>query len=322
MNRRWLPWLPGLLLAACSTVTVAPVVPLLELGTGGRAGSWVASDGSRFGVGAWRPPGRVKVVVVAVHGLSGAATDFAPLGENLARRRTAVYAFDLRGQGLDPVVSRRGNLRNLDDGVRDLGEFTALVRQRHPRARLVWYGESMGALICLHAAGRKPAPALDGLVLASPVIDFKESLAWWQNALFRAGVVVAPQRRLDFAELGKSRGAEIANAHVTRDRAYEASLEKAPHALNAYSLQFIDTLFRHIRGSEEVARSVTVPTLILYAGHDVFIQPVQVERVAAAIPARDKTLRLFPDAYHLLLHDDDRAEVLVVIDRWLAHLLK
>ncbi|OAI41892.1 hypothetical protein AYO41_05110 [Verrucomicrobia bacterium SCGC AG-212-E04] len=267
----------------------------------------------------WVPARRARVVVIAVHGLSGASLDFKPLGMHLARRGTAVYAFELRGQGLDPQVDRRGNLANLDDCVRDLGAFTTLVRARHPRTKFVYYGESMGAMLCLYAVAAPGRPAVDGLILASPVIDFERSINWWQTALLRTGLILTPQHRLDFAELGKSQAPE---AHITRDRAYEASLETAPHALSKYSLRFIDTLFRHIRGSRDAARAVTVPTLVLYAGHDVFIKPPQVERIVATMPARDKTLRFFPTSYHLLLHDYDRDKVLREIDRWLSRLLR
>ena len=308
-----------MLLVSLGVATVRPNPPALEIVARAGRGSWIAPDGSLFGVRAWLPATPAPLVVIAVHGLSGASSDFQPLGAHLARWGAAVYAFELRGQGLDPQIDRRGNLQNLDDCVRDVWTFTALVRARHPHAKFVYYGESMGAMLCLHAVARAEPPAVDGLILASPVIAFENTTTWWQTALFRAGLAVSPQQRLDFAELGKS---QAADAHITRDRAYEAGLESAPHAINKFSLRFMDTLFRHIQGSEEAARAVTVPTLILYAGHDVFIKPAQVERVAALIASRDKTMRLFPDSYHLLLHDYDHDKVLAEIDRWLARLLK
>lgn len=308
-----------MLLSSLGLAALPPSPTALELGDRDTHGGWVAPDGSRFGVRAWLPARRARLVVIAVHGLSGATSDFQALGPHLARHGIATYAFELRGQGLDPQIDRRGNLKNLDACVSDLEAFTTLIRARHPATKIVYYGESMGAMLCLYAVAKAGSPVVDGLVLASPVIAFENPTTWWQTALFRTGLVFTPQHRLDFAELGKSQNAD---AHVTRDRAYEASLETAPHALNKFSLRFLDTLFRHIEGSKDVAPRVTVPTLILYAGHDVFIKPPQVERVAALIPSHDKQLRLFADAYHLLLHDDDRAEVLAEIDRWLAHLLK
>ncbi len=309
----------GVVLASLGVASVLPSPPALEIMARAGCGSWVASDGSRFGLRAWLPARRARLVVIAVHGLSGASSDFQPLGAHLARRGAAVYAFELRGQGSDPQIDRRGNLQNLDDCVRDIGEFTALVRVRHPQAKFVYYGESMGAMLCLHSVAKARPPVVNGLILASPVIDFENSTTWWQTALFRTGLVFTPQHRLDFAELGRS---SVVDARMTRDAAYQAGLETAPHAISKFSLRFIDTLFRHIQGSTEAARAVTVPILILYAGHDVFIKPPQVERVAALIPSRDKQLQLFPDSFHLLLHDSDRDKVLAEIDRWLKRLIK
>ncbi len=309
----------GVLLPGLSLAGAPPNPPALEIAPHAARGSWVAPDGSRFGVRTWLPARCPRLVVIAVHGLSGATSDFQPLGAHLARRGVAVYAFELRGQGLDPQVDRRGNLADLGDCVRDLGAFTSLVRARHPHARLIYYGESMGAMLCLHAVGKPGAPAVAGLILASPVIDIQNPTTWWQTALFRTGLVFTPQHRLDFAELGKSQSVD---ARLTRDEAYQAGLETAPHAISKFSLRFIDTLFRHIQGSPEAARAVTMPTLVLYDGHDLFIKPAQVERVVALMPTPDKTLRFFPDSYHLLLHDNDRDKVLAEIDRWLARLMK
>lgn len=306
--------LPGLCLAAAP-----PNPPTLEIAARSDRGSWVAADGSRFGVRAWRPGRRARLVVIAVHGLSGAALDFQPLGAHLARRGVAVYAFELRGQGSDPQVDRRGNLADLDDCVRDLGAFTGLVRSRHPHAKFVYYGESMGAMLCLQAVVKPGTPAVEGLILASPVIDIKDPTTWWQTVLFRTGLIITPQHRLDFAELGKSQSVD---ARLTRDDAYQAGLETAPHAISKFSLRFIDTLFRHIQGSPDAARLVALPTLVLYNGHDIFIKPAQVENVVALMPTPDKTLRFFPNSYHLLLHDYDRDKVLAEIDRWLARLME
>ena len=89
-----------------------------------------------------------------------------------------------------------------------------------------------------------------------------------------------------------------------------------------YSLpRFLPTSKNRSEMINTLLTAVTVATLVLYAGHDVFIKPSMVEGIVATMPARDKTLRFFPASYHLLLHDYDRDTVLREIDRWLSRLL-
>ena len=110
---------------------------------------WKSPDGEAFSYSLWAadvPPGQApRAVVVAVHGLSGAALDYEPLGSHLARHGVATYALELRGQGNDPVPQRRGDLEQIGDWFADLSAFFALVRGLQPGARFYYYGESMGA---------------------------------------------------------------------------------------------------------------------------------------------------------------------------------
>jgi alpha-beta hydrolase superfamily lysophospholipase len=89
------------------------------------------------------------VVIIGIHGFCGASIDYANLGNHLLRHqpKTGLYAYEVRGQGSDPIRERRGDIGDPKDWYRDLFAFTQLVQEQHPDAKIVWYGESMGALI-------------------------------------------------------------------------------------------------------------------------------------------------------------------------------
>ena len=169
---------------------------------------WQAADGSCFNTIAWTPAaseaGQVHpaALVLAIHGLGGAGSDFRPLGETLAEAGIAVHAPDLRGQGNDPAIARRGNVGDLREVVRDLRSFVAGLAAAHPGVPLFLYGESMGAMLALHlAAGWEEAGAWGGdapagLILASPVIAFEVPLDWWRRTWFRVLLGLAPGFRL------------------------------------------------------------------------------------------------------------------------------
>jgi alpha-beta hydrolase superfamily lysophospholipase len=69
--------------------------------------------------------------------------------------------------------------------------------------------------------------------------------------------------------------------------------------------------------SLHLAPQIQIPSLVLSAGQDVFIHPKQIEDWFQKIGAPDKTLRLYPEAHHLLWNDWDKEQVLVDIQEWL-----
>ena len=83
----------------------------------------------------WQPaPGTaIRGIVIAVHGLSGATSDFWFIGDTLPKQGFIVYAYDLRGQGHDPVVSDRGDIQSAKQWLRDLETFHLLVKRKHPK---------------------------------------------------------------------------------------------------------------------------------------------------------------------------------------------
>src|SRR5437868_13728509 len=112
---------------------------------------WNAPDGETFSYSLWGVDPlvdeRPAAVVVAVHGLSGAALDYEPLGSHLTQHHIVTFALELRGQGNDPHVPRRGDLEQIDDWFKDLSGFFLFVRCRYPDAPIYYYGESMGAAL-------------------------------------------------------------------------------------------------------------------------------------------------------------------------------
>ena len=275
---------------------------------------FTASDGSVFSYSLWET-GEPRAVMFAVHGLSGAALDFEPLGRRLAPLGFVTCAPELRGQGNDPLPARRGDLDRLETWFADLHAFFAQVRAQHPDLPVYFYGESMGAAILtrfLAQASAEDAPA--GLILASPVIAIEARLPFWLNLIFRIVLAVWPGYRLDLRPLAKR---DKSPRIVTRDEAHRTWYAKAPHKLDVFTLRFFKRLEQLINGCSAAAARVRLPVLVLYAGNDVFIRPELVERFFARLASSDKELTLYPNSYHLLLHDHDCEAVLDRIVAWL-----
>ncbi len=277
-------------------------------------GVWRARDGKTLTRKGWyqaRSPARAAVVLV--HGLNGSVDDFTPLIDALAPAGYRFHAFGLRGQGGDPDARRRGDLRDWRRLRDDVVDFAQLVGTEAAGRPVFVFGESMGALCALQAAGDG---AFAGLILSSPVVRFREetTLTWWQEGLVRALFRVAPWYRLDLRSLGRRPGGDPV---VTRDKAYLNTIQNAPYRIRAFSLGFYRELIRLVLATSEAAATVALPTLVLAAGQDVFVTADAVTAFFKTLAAEDKTLRVYPESYHLLVRDHDAARVIGEVRAWL-----
>ena len=275
---------------------------------------WRTHDGENREAHAWRVE-NPRAVVACIHGLSGSGEQFHPLPARLGRY--SFYALDLRGQGSDPVVARRGMTLDLETQLLDIGRFVAALRRAHEGRPIFLMGESMGALLSTAYAARDTLPReaeIDGVVLSVPVVGLQREVP-----RFLKTALALLARHFPKARLSPSRfvnGKKIAPP-LTRDTEYQESLRKKPHHLRGFSLGFLAELGELIDGSHRLAERLQRPALVLSAGKDCFVKPEQISSWFDRIPSADKTHRLYSDAYHLLWHDWDREMVMSDIEEWL-----
>ena len=275
---------------------------------------WRTEDGEERVAHAWRAK-HSKGVVACVHGLSGSGEQFAPLPERTPG--FSFYALDLRGQGNDPVKSRRGMALDVGWQMRDIGDFLSALAQEHPGEPLYLMGESMGALLAgLYASryGVGGEASISGVVLSVPVValarEVPNSVRWMLRMLGKA----FPKARLSPSLFVKGKAI---TPPITRDREYQDSLREKPHHISNFSLGFLVELGDMIDDSWTVASQLQVPTLVLAAGQDCYVRVDQIRSWFDEIAASDKTLNVYPDAYHLLWHDWDRDKVVSDLGKWL-----
>lgn len=263
-------------------------------------------------------------VVIGIHGFCGAAIDYENLGRRMVKEqpKTAVYAYEVRGQGKDPLKERRGDIDDPQKWYRDLDQFTGMVREKHPGAKIVWFGESMGALIASHNYRLKTAagepPPCDALVISSPVVKFRDDFPQWKKDLVRQVSHVTPMARLSLEALAG--GQEV---QMTHDTLHSDQSETNAWHIDKHTLRLLVTLGELIDGMPECARSFKVPTLVLHGGKDFFSKTEDVQSFFGNIPdKKDRTLRLYPDSYHLLMYDTKKEQVISDVERWLSNLPK
>jgi len=263
-----------------------------------------------------------KTVVIALHGFCGASIDYENLGKHLLEKHPdiALYAYEVRGQGLDPVVERRGDIDQAENWYRDLDTFTSLVREKHPRANIVWQGESMGSLILTNAyrseIDQGLRPACDAIIITSPVVGIRGDFPIWKKHTVRAIAKIFPSARLSLDTLSGGHSVKM-----TADSSHNEQSETNAWHVERHTLRLLIQLHDMIEEMKASASMIKVPTLVVHGGQDYFNDTADVEDFYRRLSQVPEKKRLFyPKSHHLLMYDSQKDRVIGDIGKWLEQL--
>jgi acylglycerol lipase len=319
---RWLVSLV-LLLMSMSCASWKNAKPSLSMGDR----TWSSFDGKvmPWTLAGGEPDANVKAAVITIHGLSGAASDFWMLEEEWPKFGVAVYGLQLRGQGNDPVVKKRGHVASSRLWLRDLLAFNRLVRKRHPGRPVFWYAESMGTLIALHTVtelmdkDEQDPVRPDGIIMSAPAAGLRMQASRWRMRMIYALVQMFPWVKVSLSQMA---GMDDKAIQVTADTTYGSQMAVTPHHVPKFSLRLLGEVDEMMRASRRAAGGLRMPVLVLASPHDVIADENQVQTFFESIGSKDKEIRWYRESYHLLLHDREREKVMQDATEWLRRRMR
>ena len=262
--------------------------------------AFVMPDGARLPYRAWLPAGDAEpsAVMLALHGFNDSRDAWELPAPVLAAAGIAVFAPDQRGFG---ATAARGLWAGADALADDAAEMARLLRRRYPRARLVLAGESMGGAVLMHLATRGGAPAVDGYVLLAPAVWGRAAM----NLVMQGGLWLVATLVPGMTVSRPPPGVKI----VASDN-IEALRRLARNPLTIRHTRF-DTL-RGLVDLMDLAlaaapRFPAVPALFMYGGKDTIVPEAATRATWRALPGGPVRRSYYPNGYHLLLRDLDRA---------------
>lgn len=271
-------------------------------------GVFTMPDGAVLPYRVWLPSGPADTVALALHGINDSRDAFELSGPVLAGAGVGVYAPDQRGFG---AATGRGRWPGAAALCDDAAAMARLLASRHPNARVVAIGESMGGAVLMRLAVAGGAPDIAGYVLAAPAV--------WGRA-----EMDLPLRAMLWLASHTAPGWVLANGGPVRVRATDNF--PALLRLSCDPLTLHDTRVDTVRGMVDLmddalraAAAFTAPSLFLYGGRDELVPKHAMRAAWLRLPAAASArLALFPGDYHLLLRDLGRARVLRDVLAWLA----
>ena len=306
--------LPALLLLAACAVPAPPpssappgAVPRLV------EDAWLAADGATLPVTRWLPAGEPRGVVLALHGFTEHRGVFFLLAPELAAAGYAVYAYDQRGFG---ATDSRGFWPGADQLVADARAAWRLLGERYPGIPVHLLGHSMGAAVAVLATTGADRIEPASAVLVSPAVQGWDTLPWIQRVTLRVGHSLMPGVRV------RQRWARaFVDITVTDDPMIRRRQAEDPAILRKLRIDMIHGVVGLMDAAAERVPQVPPPVLIQYGQRDDIIPAAAAcalfERMRAS-PNPGHRLALYPEGYHYLTRDLQRARTIEDIEAWLA----
>jgi len=280
-------------------------------------GMWTTYDGEEFPYRSWLPKNGQppESVIVAVHGLSGAADDFRPLGQYFEEKQTAVYSYELRGQGNDPRERRRGDIGTAEQWYRDLDAFLTLVRREHPGVPVFVYGESLGALILMNgltSLSPDNFAAIEGVAMGSPIVALRQKLPPFQDLVVHLLIRITPWLKVSLEKLGGSKPVQ-----VTSTTTHQGQMAVTPHYIEHFTFRLLGAIEKMIHNCPGGTCAIGKPLILFYPGQDVFTAAEDVDAFFKDLTLPQKEKHFYPDGFHLLLHDTSADDILKKLEAWM-----
>ena len=272
-------------------------------------------DHDHFDYLKWSNLAQPTIIIIAVHGINGAATDYDNLAQFILERREdiAIYAPETRGQGNDPNIKRRGDINRGEEWFKDLHVFSKCIQTEHPDAEIIWCGESMGSLIVTHCYANKSYFIPDRMILLAPVVSLQPHLSAWKHLLANWISYLIPRYRVTLNQISGDETVKVTQSGD--DHKEQASTNS--YYIEKFTLRLLAILGKLISSMNLIASKIDCPVIVLNGGLDYFTPSKYAKSFYTKIPESPQNKHVyFADSFHLLMYDDNRDVIFEEILDW------
>lgn len=253
----------------------------------------------------WTPDGEPKGVVVVVHGIRDHAMRYDGLAAALVGDGFVVASHDMRGHGASG--GRRQRFDSIDQLVDDVDLVVDEVRADHPSLPVFVYGHSLGGLVGTRYA-LQHEDELAGLVLSAAALKLPVEVTGGQIFAARLFGAILPNLPAQPIDDTKFVSTPAANAVFMNDPL--VAHDKLPARSARATLN-------GIRDIEGRYAEVGLPILVMHGSHDEVTDIAGSRGLVAEARSADKTLQIWDDQWHDLLHEPGADEVIARVVAWL-----
>jgi acylglycerol lipase len=300
------------LLGGCTVVNaMRPAPPDLPLDAKLPATlSFTMSDGVVLPARDWLPAQTPwRGVIVALHGFTDSRDGWEVAAPAFTAAGYAVFAPDQRGFG---DTDSRGHWVGTARMVDDAAELVAQMHARYPGLPVILMGESMGGAVAELLAARSsnaPGQGADAYVLLAPAVWGWNQMDPAVAATLIAAYALAPGWEPDPGQVGRNIAASDNWDALMR-------MGRDPLTLRRPSVAMLRGLVNLMAAAQDASAHLHGRVLMLSGRRDQLVPGRAAAAAWAKLPTNVRRA-FYPNGYHLLLRDRDRALVTADILSWL-----
>lgn len=295
------------LLAGCSPEFVPPQTsPSLPPQLGEY--SFVSFDGTRLPLRVWLPAGRIKGVIVALHGFNDYSNFIEGAAPFFTKHGLALYACDQRGFGRS---ASRGRWSGWQAMAADAATLTALIKGVYPQVPVYLLGDSMGGAVAIVAMAENHPVGVHGVILVAPAVWARSEMPWYQRLALWVAAHTIPWDKVTGQSL-KIKASDNLEMLI--------KLGKDPLVIKQTRIDVLYGLTNLMDRAFAVAGDLKAPSLILYGEKDQIIPRKAIDDFYRRLPFHSRARQqmiIYKNGYHMLLRDLQSAKVLADIVGWI-----
>jgi alpha-beta hydrolase superfamily lysophospholipase len=246
--------------------------------------------------------------VLVLHGLGEHSWRHRNTIEHLTKKGVEVVRFDFRGAG--ESGGERQWIDRFDDYVEDVLAVQRWIGVEQKPLPLFVLGHSLGGAIAIHSA-----PSLDGsirgILLDAPAFEPGAGVSKVKIAVGKVINKIAPHVKIPDALDVKA---------LSRDPAVSEAFVKDPLCCHFNTVRQGNEILKALEEIPSKCREIKVPVLITHGDSDRIIKPAGSTKILESLSSQEKTLEVFPGAYHELHNDLCKEDYFKMIVPWIrAH---
>jgi alpha-beta hydrolase superfamily lysophospholipase len=268
--------------------------------------SFEGVGGVRIVYDVWEPDDEdPRGVVVLCHGYAEHARRYDHVAQRFGESGLAVYALDLRGHGRSG--GKRVYLRDISEYTEDFHTLVGIAAGEYPNLELVVLGHSMGGGI-VFAYGVEHPDDYAAMVLSGPAVDAQEAVSPVMVFVVKALGQLLPGLPVEQLPTDAvSRDPEVVAAYNADPMVHHGKL---PAGIARALIGVGETMSQR-------APALTAPLLVVHGEQDKLI-PVQGSRhLMECVGSQDAHLKVYPELYHEVFNEPERAVVLDDVASWI-----
>jgi alpha-beta hydrolase superfamily lysophospholipase len=261
--------------------------------------------GVRIVYDVWTPDTDPRGVVVLAHGLGEHARRYDHVAQRLGESGLITYALDHRGHGRSG--GKRVYLRDISEYTDDFHTLVGIAADEHPGLKLVVLGHSMGGAI-VFTYGVEHPDDYAAMVLSGPVVDAQDAVSPVKMFVAKLLGKIAPG--LPVEELppeAVSRDPEVVSAYIADPLVHHG---KIPAGIARAFIGIGETM-------PQRAGALTAPLLVVHGEQDKLVPADGSRHLVECVGSTDVHLKVYPELYHEVFNEPERAVVLDDVASWI-----